>query len=228
MIISHRYRFIFLKTEKTASSSLARVFTAIAGENDTLHPADRSVRDRLLREGASLEGVSFQAARGGLRRFLPGLSGLHRHARLRDVRAFLGPELFSRYVVITSERNPFDRQVSLYSHRGRGKSDLSSFSRDTCSPIYNLLHYNRLDNWGIYTLDGKVAAHHMIRFETLHDDLAAVLRALGLDPAKHALPHAKQSRGEASPSYRDLYTDAARARVAGWYRNEIDHFGYVF
>lgn len=175
-----------------------------------------------------MENASFVAARGGFRRHLPGISGLHRHARLEDIRAFLGPELFSRYTVITSERNPFDRQVSLYRHRLRGEGDQANFSRDTCSPIYNLLHYNRLDNWGIYTLDGKVAAHHVIRFETLHDDLAAVLRALGVDPAKHELPHARRSRTEASPSYRDLYTDAARAKVAGWYRNEIDHFGYSF
>ncbi len=30
MLISHRYRFIFLKTEKTASTSLYRVFRKIA------------------------------------------------------------------------------------------------------------------------------------------------------------------------------------------------------
>lgn len=230
MIISHRYRFIFLKTEKTASSSLARVFGDIAGANDRLYPADRSVRRELLRSGGSLAGVSFKAGRGGLRRRLPGLSGLHRHARARDVRDFLGADLFAGYTVITSERNPFDRQVSLYSHRQRdkGSGDLSAFSAAMCSPVYNLLHYNRLDNWGIYTLDGKVCADHIIRFENLHDDLAAVLRGLGVDPALHPLPHTRQSRGEGSPSYRTLYTDEARRRVATWYQRELDYFGYAF
>lgn len=228
MIVSHRHRFIFLKTEKTASSSLARVFRDIAGEGDRLYPAERSVRRELLRSGGSLAGYSFEAKRGGIRRLLPALSGLHRHAAAKDVRAFLGPDLFAQYVVITSERNPFDRQVSLYSHRMRGAADLANFSRDTCSPLYNLMHYNRLDNWGIYTLDGSVCADHVIRFESLHDDLAIVLRTLGLDPARHPLPHAKQSRGEGAPSYRTLYTDEARERVACWYRRELDHFGYAF
>lgn len=229
MIISHRYRFIFLKTEKTASSSLERVFEAIAGEHDVLHPADPPHTRKLLGAGATLETLSFRARRGGGRRLLPGFWGLHRHARARDVRDFLGPQLFAQYTVITSERNPFDRQVSLYSHRQRGRDpELIGFSRSVTSPTYNLLHYNRLDNWGIYTLDGAVCAHHVIRFESLSDDFAAVLRSLGVDGAKYALPHTRQSRSESSPAYRTVYTDAARDTVARWYRNELDHFGYAF
>ena len=234
MIVSHRYQFIFLKTEKTASSSLARVFKEIAGENDRLYPADRDVRRQLQNANGSLEGFSFIAQSSGIRRILPALAGLHRHARARDVRAFLGPELFARYAVITSERNPFDRQVSLFSHRnsrrnrGRGVGDLSKFSRLMCSPSYNLVHYNRLDNWGIYSIGGEVCADHIIRFEHLHDDLADVLSILGIDPGRFPLPHVKQSRHERSPSYRDLYSDEARRRVASWYRRELDYFGYEF
>ena len=228
MIISHRHRFIFVKTEKTASTSLLRVFRDIAGEKDRLYPADRSVRRVLLGAGGGIGKFSFVADRGGMRRVLPGLVGLHRHARLADIRSFLGPDVFSRYTVVTSERNPFDRQVSLYRHRLRGRSGLADFSRDTCSPLYNLLHYNRLDNWGIYNLDGKVGAHHIIRFENLHDDLAEVLKTLGIDPRRYPLAHERRSSRDEDPAWRELYTDAARRRVASWYRRELDYFGYAF
>jgi hypothetical protein len=61
------------------------------------------------------------------------------------VRTFLGPEVFSRYTIITSERNPYDRQVSQYAHRlrKRGIRDLSGFSKAMVSPLYNALHARR-------------------------------------------------------------------------------------
>jgi hypothetical protein len=229
MIISHRYKFIFLKTEKTASSSLSKVFKRVVQEHDTLYPADRSTRRALMRTHGTLEGFSFIGRRGFVRRNSPALLGLHRHARAADVRAFLGPALFDRYTVITSERNPYDRQVSLLGHRKQSqRADISDFSRLTCSPAYNLLHYNRLDNWGIYTLDGRVCAQHVIRFETLEEDLAKVLTVLGVDPARFVLPHAKPGTYARGTSYRQFYNEKARRLVSQWYRREIDYFGYEF
>lgn len=228
MIISHRHRFIFLKTEKTASSSLWSVFKAIAGERDRLYPADQRVRRELITSHGSLENVSFIGSNGAGRRLLPGVFGLYRHAFASDVRAFIGPDLFERYMVITSERNPFDRQLSLFAHRRQkhGAVDLSRFSGAMESPMYNLLHYNRLRNWDVYAIDGKVCASHVIRFENLQDDLGAVLRDLGIDPEAHMLPHLKKTRPYAT--YREFYSDRARQLVSRWYRREIAHFGYAF
>ena len=139
MIISHRYRFIFLRTEKTGSTSLFRTLLGLVAESDKPYAADQHVRLRLLRERGSLEGVSFVGQGGATRRLFPRLHGLHRHARAEDVRAFVGPELFDRYTIITSERNPYDRQVSLFNHRrgNRAQADPNSFSRCMISPLYN-------------------------------------------------------------------------------------------
>ncbi|MEO8668815.1 MAG: sulfotransferase family 2 domain-containing protein [Bauldia sp.] len=230
MLISHRYRFIFLKTEKTASTSILRALRAIVRETDTLLPADQKTRARLLREHGSLDGFSFEARATGRRRLLPGLIGLHRHARAKDVRAFIGPKLFDDYLVVTSERNPWDRQVSLYAHRHREKSGfrLASFDRDMRSPLYNFFHYNRLNNWSIYTINETVCADLVIRYENLAEDFRVFLNRVGIPLEKAALTNARASERPRDHDYRQLYSPASQALVAGWYRREIDRFGYTF
>ncbi|MFN3546107.1 MAG: hypothetical protein ACK4U0_01340 [Mesorhizobium sp.] len=230
MLVSHRFRFIFLKTEKTASSSLYAAFRDIVLEHDKPFPADWSVRRQLLRQKVDLGSVSFSGRSGAFRRRLPRLSGLHRHGYASDLRAFLGPEIFDRYTVITSERNPWDRQVSLFAHRSAKdeKPSGTDFAAAMRSPLYNLLHHNRLRNWEIYSIDDRVCAHHVIRFENLHDDFRAAIKDLGLDPDRHVLPHRRGGNRSDAGRYRDLYTDEVRDLVGRWYRREIEHFGYEF
>jgi len=230
MLISHRYRFIFLKTEKTASTSLDDALRRLVQEADDLHLADPQIRALLLRRHGSLAGFSFRGATSAWRRKLPGFFGLHQHARARDVRAFLGPALFDHYTIVTSERNPWDRQVSLYAHRmsDRGTKDLSGFDRDMQSWSYSALHHNRLHNWDIYSLGDRVCAHHVIRYERLAEDFAEFLRHIGVDPARVPLAQARATARPRGTVYRDLYSPASQALVASWYRREIEQFGYSF
>ncbi len=229
MVVSHHYRFIFLKTGKTASTSLLHVFREIAAAKEELHLATAANRRRLLRKHGTLEGLSFVGNGRAQRIGYPQIFGLHPHARASERRDYLGADVFGRYTIITSERNPYDRQVSLYAHRlrKRGVRDMSGFSRAMVSPVYNTMHYNRLPNWEIYTLDGKVCADHVIRFEHLREDLDGVLAAIGVDPAQYELPHRLRSP-DRPRDYRHLYDDRAREAVGNWYRREIAHFGYEF
>lgn len=231
MLVSHRHKFIFLKTEKTASTSLYDGLKAIIEKTDRLLPADPAVRRALRRRYGSLEGFSFGGGLGAKRRRWPRLHGLHLHALARDVRDFVGPELFNAYTVISSERNPWDRQISLFSHRG-GRADAEHlgqvFSSCMQSRLHRLLHHRRLRNWQVYTVDDKVCADVMVRFEYLHDDYHALLERLGLDPTAHPLPHRRNSGRRDQAAYREFYNDRTRELVGAWYRQEIDHWGYTF
>jgi hypothetical protein len=117
MLISHRYKFIFLKTEKTASTSLFRTLRTIILETDQLHNADWAVGKRLAQQHGSLNGLSFSGNGGYASRRFNAWRGIHNHGKATDVRKFLGADLFENYTIITSERNPWDRQVSLFTHR---------------------------------------------------------------------------------------------------------------
>ena len=230
MLISHRYKFIYLKTEKTASSSLFEMFRQIASEHDTLHPADWRVARQLLQQHGTLDGHSFVGGAGYLARRVSARRGIHRHGKIADVRKLLGSDLFASYTIVTSERNPWDRQVSLFTHR-RTKhpaGNIRDFKAAMVSRSYNLFHLNKLDNWGIYSIDDQPVADHVIRYENLAEDYVNTLRALKIDPEQWPLPHLRAKERFEGKDYRNYYSDEVRDLIGGWYKNEIRHFGYQF
>jgi hypothetical protein len=124
MIISHRHRFIFIKTEKTAGTSIELALARICGPDDvitaTVHPEDRALRESLgtgyrreqndaipLRYLTALDIA--QAIRRGRRpRF-------YNHIGAAEIRRFVSPDVWDGYFKFCVERNPWDKVVSLYS-----------------------------------------------------------------------------------------------------------------
>ena len=93
---------------------------------------------------------------------------------------------------------------------------------------YNLFHLNKLDNWGIYSIDDQPVADHVIRYENLAEDYVNTLRALKIDPEQWPLPHLRAKERFEGKDYRNYYSDEVRDLIGEWYKNEIRHFGYQF
>lgn len=216
MIISHRYRFIFLRTEKTASTSLTAALREALGE-DALHAG--------LKRPAWAKYSPIH--HGALKRNFPDLFGLHPHATARQVRRLLGPEIFDSYFKFAVERNPWERQVSLYFHREWKKGNTSpDFDRDMRSVFYRNTEYVRLNNWSVYASGAHVAADRVLRYERLEDELAGLCETLSL-PAPLSLPKLRNYAADRA-HYSSFYSDESRKLVAGWYAKEIEAFGYRF
>lgn len=213
MIISHRHRFIFLRTEKTAGSSLSKALRPQLGPGDVVVGRDAAAR--------RLRGLS-----GTLRRRWGGAFGLHQHASAAQVRRFVGEEVWRSYHKFAVERNPWDRQVSLYFQRVAKRGRLADFDRDMRSPLFRLLHHVRLRNWEVYAIGDRIVADEVIRYEALGTALPALVERLGLAPL--TLPRLRSGHREAGRDYREHYTPATRDLVARWHRREIEAFGYVF
>ena len=141
MIVSHKYRFIFLRTEKTASTSMISALQGILGENDVQASSDRP-------PWAKFSPIHHRA----LRRHCPQWFGLHTHATASQVRDVIGRKIFDSYYKFVVERNPW--QVSLYAHRQWKKGQPPDhFDRDMRSFIYRNTSYVRLNNWSKYAID---------------------------------------------------------------------------
>lgn len=227
MIVSHRHKFIFLKTEKTGGTSLEIALAAFCGPGDivtggTLDPGNRIRKARNHRLGLGRH-VELPAA---IRHALPSISGYYAHMPAAKLRAMVGEEVWRSYFKFAVERNPWDRQVSNYFHRRRGEGSRDDFDRYLSLP-HRVLHHVRLDNWGIYATGGAIAVDAVLRYEQLEEETAAVCRKLGL-AGSLALPQARAGFRPEGPGYRDYYTDRGRDLVGRWYRNEIEAFGYAF
>jgi hypothetical protein len=85
----------------------------------------------------------------------------------------------------------------------------------------------------LYTIDDRVVADQIVRFETLQPDLAAAFRQLDLDwdgwLPRSKSGHRPETAGSGSrPGYRSYY-DADLERLVGrLYQAEIEQFDYRF
>ncbi len=214
MITSHEHRFIFMKTLKTAGTSVEIELSRVCGPDDVITPLPED--DEALRRERGGRGPQHFTSP-------PLTERVHEHIRASKVRPILGREVWDGYYKLAIERNPWDAVVSLfYWMRRNGKVD--SFERFLAMPNLETLARR---NYQAYHLGGKVAVDRLLRFETLADDLAEVWTHLGL-PGAPDLPHAKAGARPAGSDYRDLYDAASAERVRALFAPVIAECGYEF
>jgi len=231
MIISHEHKFIFLKTKKTAGTSIELALSQLCGPDDIISPITDS--DEALRAPGSgprnwrVHGW-WQSKRPLFkRRWLkvgPPDYGFYNHMPAAEARALLNDDAIWRsYFKFAFDRNPWDRQVSWYLYKTKSKSIRPSFER--------FMQDRRrafVTNYAIYTIDGALAVDFVGRYENLQDELAKALDLAGVGqhlkvPRTNVTPDKDQAR-----DYRSYYSDATRERVAEWYAPEIAllHYGF--
>ncbi|MDF2996882.1 MAG: hypothetical protein K0R27_2519 [Xanthobacteraceae bacterium] len=232
MIYSQLRNFVFLKTRKTAGTSVELALRPVCGETDIItailpkeewklasRPPQNHFYDRRREHWRMSRRLWWML---GCRhpKYAP-LETIHSHCRASDVRAHIGAEAFDKAFRFSIERNPWDRQVSLYYWRNRKPENRPPFDvwlrEESSSKV--------LDNWQIYTIDDRVVADRVLRFENLAEDLKRLASDLDLPMAP--LPHAKVGH-RPKAHYRTMYTPETRDLVANWYRREIESFGYDF
>ena len=213
MIVSHEHRFVFMKTRKTAGTSVEIALSRVCGPDDVITPVlEESLRAELGGRGPQhyesppLERKAFN------------------HMPVSMVRRMLGRARFESYFSFAVERNPWDAVVSLYHWHVRGVAEPVPFPDYVASEAVDAFARKQ---HRIYRLDGVVAVDRVLRYESLDAELAAVWSELSL-PGHPDLPHAKAGTRPRAASYRDYYDDASRDRVAELFAAPIAELGYEF
>ena len=229
MIVSHSHRFIFIKPQKVAGTSVEVFLSQFCGEQDIITPLGA---DETLRQGMGGRNFWFSVPGRGnrLRRLWGemigrpsiGYRGYYPHMPAKEIRRLIGEQIWSDYFKFTIERNPWDRQVSLYHWHYRKRKTKPSFDLFIRSPFHRKIS----PNFDTYAIDGKIAADYVCRYETLEEDLIHVLKDIGID-TKVDLPRAKGGHRSERP-WRDYYTPRTRDIVGQWYAREIAALGYSF
>jgi hypothetical protein len=229
VIVSHARRFIFLKTKKTAGSSLEFALAAFCGDADIITPA--SPDEEAAREGRRAQNFLLPRARqpllGQLRapfsRTPERHIGFYNHMPAARARALLGGAEWSRYFKFAFVRNPWDRQVSLYFWRYPDAAKRPSFEAFLTDPRW----IRTTRNFDIYTIEGKPAVDFIGRYDRLAEDLRAAFDRIGI-AEEPILPRLKGDTRPAGRDYRSFYTPKTRAIVANLYAREIKLLGFEF
>lgn len=227
MLISHRHKFIFIKTFKTAGTSVEIALSKYCGPDDVITPIipeDEAKRRELGYPGPQNDLVP-------LARYTPCefARALYRRRRLRFtnhasaifVRQHIDPAIWNSYFKFSFERNPWDRIVSGYYY---------AYPREPRPSLSEFVAGQRANTFGafdLYTEDGEILVDQVYRFEALDAAMEDLRQRLNL-PETPVLPRAKGGYRSDKRSYRDLLSAADRDKIARVYAREIAFFGYEF
>jgi len=222
MLVSHRYRFIFLKTRKTAGSSIELAFEPYARPEGWSPPeGDLSFKTEAVVNEAGIIGARGREAKKGA----PFID----HVPAQRVRKRLPRRVWNDYFKFCTIRNPWDKTVSYfhYAHKavhGRPSHVIVEKFREWLETDRHLRARDRPITW---IGDDPITDGH-IRYHRLEEDAAAIAEHLGItEPLKIGGIHTEFRNSDKLP-YVDYYDDTAREIVARSFADEIEYYGWNF
>jgi len=207
VIVSHRYRFVFIKTYKTAGTSLELTLGSLCGADDVITPLDNHPLDD------QVDLTDHHPRNYG--------EWSYNHMSARAVKARIGPAIWANYFTFAVERNPWDKALSFHAMVTQRRGPLS-FDR--------FLHTDGLhgENAPLYTDNkGAVMVARVLRYEKLDQELAEVFAHLNVPWTGLKIRARSGNRADKRP-YHAVYSTAQRQRVATLFQKEIDLWGYSF
>jgi hypothetical protein len=188
MIISHQHRFIFVKTLKTAGTSIEVFLSQHCGPLDIVTPIQPHVEPHRPRNH----------------------EGYFNHISAMEIRERVGRDIWNSYFKFCVDRNPWDKTLSYYhmmDHRQGGGLTFDHFLAGNDFPV-NLPKYTEPN-------DGqRVIVDRVIRYEHLIEELAEVFAALRIPFAGSLGVNAKSEYRRDRRPYRDVYSPR-QARIVG-------------
>ena len=228
-IVSHRHKFIFLKSRKTAGSSVEGWLAPLLGQRDVVITSDEN---RRLPVFSTPHPVTRFAAverpfKKVLRLVRPGFR-LDQHSDAVDVRRVVGEEVWRSYYKFSIERQPWDRLLSLWSwrqHRLKREISFDHFldriERNDGDPLVQYW-----SNLPAYTDEGgSIIVDRVLDYAHLRAELSGVATQLRLPLAVDSLPKHKSGIRARSHGVESL-SRAQIKRVSHLCRAEIELFGW--
>jgi len=206
MFISHDYKFIFVKTRKTAGSSIEKFFL------DKLQGTD-FIFSGMSSENLPSFNCSFKNAEHNGSKFIK-----HHY-----------PKEWKKYFKFTIERNPWDKIVSRYywqKYFKPKKINVDSFE----SYLKNYQKdIKKASDYPLYTLNNKIAVNYVMRYENLYDDLEHICKKINLTYNNELKSiNLKGNHRTRNVSYQQYYTEKSKNLIADFFSKEIDYFNYQF
>jgi len=234
-LIAHSHGFIFLKSRKTAGTSIEASLLRYMDGRDVAATADESEPVELPPLRTPNRTKRGLPAERRLKRALRWIGHprmqLREHMPAAEVRRVVGEATWARYTTFTVERDPWRRVVSLWRWRQRRDDvgmDFERFLRGLeMGDRANLraVRGRHWSNWCYYTIDDRPAVDHVLRYENLAQDLADVMAGIDV-PFDGWLPQTKVSQhGEPDPAA--ILTHDQIDRIGRLFAKEIDLFGYT-
>jgi hypothetical protein len=224
MIISEKHKFIFVKTRKTAGTSLELAFAEICGSEDVV--TSLGGRDEVLRTELGIRGpqnFNISMKNYGIMDYLKVLLTLkprqfYNHNGAERIKQYTDIEKWNSFYKFTFDRNPWDKVISSYWFVTRGKISLEEY-------IISGEAKKNASNYPLYSSNGKLIVDKVYRYEDLKSVLKDLSVRFGLEQAIE-LPRAKGNIRKDKRPYEDVLTDELIQIIGEEFQYEIELLGY--
>jgi hypothetical protein len=238
VIVSYTHNFIFVKTKKTAGTSVEIALSLLCGPDDIVAPIGPGVE--LERAAAGGWARNFNADRDLERRFRAAVQrgrkarirtisnenrasgGCTGHMPVARVRELVGGKFFRKALKFTVERHPYEKAVSFayFAYRG-DRGDAAAFAEH----LDDTVRHRGYPGHPLYSINGVPRMDAYALHDSLEDDLVRILAPLGLRPV-HPLPRARShTRTDRRPAA-EVLSDRQKAIVRKRCAPEFEMFGW--
>jgi hypothetical protein len=214
MLISHKYRFIFVHVYKNAGTSISTALMPFAFYNSIHRYLYLIIKKKLGKFGVRVpEKLNPEPCDG--------------HGTAAQIMQVVGRDVFKSYFTFAVVRNPWDWQVSLYNFMLKTPThhqheQILGFKDFREYLLWRCREEVRYQKDFIYTADDKLLVDFVGRYENLTDDFQTICNRIGI----HAeLPKMNVSK---SKPYQEYYTPETVELVRKTFDADIRLFGYDF
>jgi len=228
MIISHKFKFIFVKTRKTAGTSIEVFLSQLCDDHDIVTPIGPHVephRPRNYQRRFNPFPELVTRSGYGWRQTLKDWQQRNKfwsHTPARLIRARLPTKTWHGYFKFCVERNPWDKAISHYFWKkdllGGQLSLEEYFARGEFCP--NAFWYT--------DRKGNVIVDRVLRYERLLEDLAEVFEQLGVPFEGQLGVRAKSEYRTDRRPYQEVFSAEQRRTIEQACAQEIAIHGYEF
>lgn len=225
MIISHRHKFIFLKTEKTASTSIEIALSKYCGKDDIITPITKNDEEKRQKLGyPGPQNYLLPFAKYSLSDFVHLLIkrervAFYNHCDASFIRQHISENIWNSYFKFCFERNPWDRTISLYYWRHRKEP------RPTIMEFIQSGALDKIKAHSLYMEGNDLLVDKVYKYEeidtALHD--IATRCQLGETPA---MPTTKTEHRKDHRNYREVLNDAEQLAIKKIFEKEIQLIDY--
>jgi len=218
VLVSHRKRFIYTKTVKTAGTSIEGLLGRYCV------PEGSYVDGEAYPETVTPDGII------GARDHHAADAALWvNHMSAAAIAEAVGPDNWQAYLKITSIRDPYTKILSLFFFNTRRQGiDLRAEPletqvrgfRDTVQRVGVPVDRDK------YVIEDRVCIDRFLRFETLEADLQALCREIDVPFDPGALPQYKRSKDKGTFPLDAFYDRKTAKIVERAYSFEFEQFGY--
>jgi len=217
MLVSHKHKFIYIKSIKTAGTS-TEIFLEPYCVSNVLESHGRE----MIQTDEGIIGTR-------MNQHLAEISEFYNHMPPYKIKNSIGEETFNSYTKIINIRNPFDMMVSHYYF----KPTFDLYSRVEMSFEDYLLTTNVVEDLSkkyrdLMYIEDEFIVDEIVRFENLEEDIFKLLDKLELPSPKRELGEYKKNKRRPDKDWKKMYSNETKELVEKHFKFYLDLFNYSF